>query len=241
VYAHHRSTTRNPCHGRGSVGFSLVVPTRLGEKRKQIAEEQIADIVGLYGDHAEGDRVKILANESFGFLRITVERPLRLRWHASAESSAALCATKAFAKLTEGERSALRERLGASAESSWTDSDDTLAALGSSKPMQKATPDALERDRRDRPARDRRVPQRDQRLPRRRGAARCARRLGRLGQDEGEPSVQAGFAVRFDSIAGQRDHARQELGRQIALLVERRQALITAAVTGELEIPGFAA
>lgn len=33
----------------------------------------------------------------------------------------------------------------------------------------------------------------------------------------------------------------ERLVKQIALLQERRQALITAAVTGELEIPGVAA
>ncbi len=48
----------------------------LGEKRKQISDDQIAEIVRLYGSLDEGDRVKILANESFGLLRITVERPL---------------------------------------------------------------------------------------------------------------------------------------------------------------------
>jgi type I restriction enzyme M protein len=48
----------------------------LGEKRKQVSAEQIAEIVRLYGDFTEGDRVKILPNESFGFQRITVERPL---------------------------------------------------------------------------------------------------------------------------------------------------------------------
>lgn len=33
----------------------------------------------------------------------------------------------------------------------------------------------------------------------------------------------------------------ERLDRQIALLQERRQALITAAVTGQMEIPGVAA
>ena len=33
----------------------------------------------------------------------------------------------------------------------------------------------------------------------------------------------------------------ERLTKQIDLLAERRQALITAAVTGELEIPGVAA
>jgi len=37
------------------------------------------------------------------------------------------------------------------------------------------------------------------------------------------------------------DHVRSRLVEQIEVLVERRQALITAAVTGQLEIPGVAA
>ena len=48
----------------------------LGEKRKEISDDQIAEIVGLYGDFEENDQVKILPNETFGFLRITVDRPL---------------------------------------------------------------------------------------------------------------------------------------------------------------------
>ena len=48
----------------------------LGEKRKQLSEDQIAEVIRLYGDFEESDQVKILPNEAFGFLRITVERPL---------------------------------------------------------------------------------------------------------------------------------------------------------------------
>jgi len=48
----------------------------LGDKRKEIAAAQIADIVALYGTFEENDCVKILPNEAFGFQRITVERPL---------------------------------------------------------------------------------------------------------------------------------------------------------------------
>jgi type I restriction enzyme M protein len=49
----------------------------LGEKRKRVSDDQIAEIVRLYGEFTEGDRVKIFPNEAFGFQRITVERPLR--------------------------------------------------------------------------------------------------------------------------------------------------------------------
>ncbi len=48
----------------------------LGEKRKYLTQEHIDEVVKLYGAFEEGDRVKILPNESFGFQRITVERPL---------------------------------------------------------------------------------------------------------------------------------------------------------------------
>jgi type I restriction enzyme M protein len=62
----------------------------LGEKRKEISPDQIAEITRLYGEFQENDRVKILPNESFGYLRITVERPLRVRWEVSDETLAAL-------------------------------------------------------------------------------------------------------------------------------------------------------
>jgi type I restriction enzyme M protein len=54
----------------------------LGEKRKQIDE-----ITRLFGDFTEGERVKIFPNETFGYLRITVERPLRAEWHPSEFAS----------------------------------------------------------------------------------------------------------------------------------------------------------
>ena len=49
----------------------------LGNKRKQTSDEQIVELTRLYGAFEEGPRVKIFPNESFGFLRITVERPLQ--------------------------------------------------------------------------------------------------------------------------------------------------------------------
>jgi len=80
----------------------------LGEKRKQVSPEQIDEISRLYGAFEEGERVKILPNETFGFQRITVERPLRLRWTGEGLRER-LEAGKAWAKLGEDEREALRE------------------------------------------------------------------------------------------------------------------------------------
>lgn len=53
--------------------------------------------------------------------------------------------------------------------------------------------------------------------------------------------VQDELAARFDRMTAEHDRAKSALRRQIELLQEHRQALITAAVTGELDIPGVAA
>ncbi len=71
----------------------------LGDKRKELSTEHIAEITRLYGAFEEGERVKILPNEAFGFLRITVERPLRLRWEITDDTLAAARTEKKLAKL----------------------------------------------------------------------------------------------------------------------------------------------
>jgi type I restriction enzyme M protein len=83
----------------------------LGEKRKEISIEQIDEIVSLYGDFTENEKVKIFPNEAFGFLRITVERPLRLRWEVTDETIAAAFAAKAIQKLPADTQTELGELL----------------------------------------------------------------------------------------------------------------------------------
>jgi len=78
-------TNRKSKQRRGKVQLvdarDLFVKMRksLGEKRKEISAEQIDEITRLYGDFTENDRVKIFPNESFGYMRVTVERPLRTK------------------------------------------------------------------------------------------------------------------------------------------------------------------
>ncbi len=85
----------------------------LGNKRKQISEEQIADLTRLYGAFEEGPRSKIFPNEAFGFLRITVERPLRLRWEITDDTLAAVAADKKIAKLPTLSQDLVVEKLRA--------------------------------------------------------------------------------------------------------------------------------
>jgi type I restriction enzyme M protein len=73
----------------------------LGEKRKEISQEQIAEITRLYGDFVPSDKVKIFENASLGYQRITVERPLRIRFEVTVATIDSLKASKVYATLTE--------------------------------------------------------------------------------------------------------------------------------------------
>jgi type I restriction enzyme M protein len=52
----------------------------LGDKRRHLSKKQIDETVVIYGRFEENDRSKIFDNKDFGYTRVTVERPLRLRY-----------------------------------------------------------------------------------------------------------------------------------------------------------------
>jgi type I restriction enzyme M protein len=110
-------TNRKPPQRKGKVQLvdarELFVKMRksLGEKRKEVSAEQVNEITRLYGDFADNEKVTILPNEAFGFLRITVERPLRLRWEISEGTIDAVFAAKAIQKLPPDTQTGLRELL----------------------------------------------------------------------------------------------------------------------------------
>lgn len=78
----------------------------LGSKRKYLAEEQIAEITKLHEAFEDRPNSKIFATTDFGYRRITVERPLRLRFSVTPDKLAAYQDTKgadqaeAFAKVS---------------------------------------------------------------------------------------------------------------------------------------------
>ena len=71
-----------------TAGGSADSKRSLGDKRRHIAEHQIAAIVRLYGRMEEDERCKIFDNADFGYTRVTVERPLRLRYQMTTEDKA---------------------------------------------------------------------------------------------------------------------------------------------------------
>ena len=66
----------------------------LGSKRKFLSEEQIAEIAKLYEAGENAVNSKVFASTDFGYRRITVERPLRLRFSVTPEKLSAYEATK---------------------------------------------------------------------------------------------------------------------------------------------------
>ena len=60
----------------------------LGDKRRHMAAAQIDEIVRLYGCFEDGGRSKLFDNADFGYTRVTVERPLRLRYRMTIEDKA---------------------------------------------------------------------------------------------------------------------------------------------------------
>ncbi len=66
----------------------------LGSKRKYLSDEQIAEIAKLHEACEEGPNSKLFATTDFGYRRITVERPLRLRFSVTPGKLAAYQATK---------------------------------------------------------------------------------------------------------------------------------------------------
>ena len=93
-------TNRKEKRRRGKIQLldarECFIPMRrsLGDKRRKIGEgkdgepDQIADIVKLYGRFKEGDTSKSFDNADFGYTRVTVERPLRLRYQMTLEDEA---------------------------------------------------------------------------------------------------------------------------------------------------------
>lgn len=60
----------------------------LGDKRRHMTVAQIDEIVRLYGKLEEGPRSKIFDNADFGYTRVTIERPLRLRYQMTTDDKA---------------------------------------------------------------------------------------------------------------------------------------------------------
>jgi type I restriction enzyme M protein len=132
-------------------GYWRKMRKSLGNKRKELGEQHISEITRLYtealavldaaekgGGHDLADRagkIKVFRNEDFGYRRITVERPLKLRFEVTEETLAAIAASKPIARATDVEAfvAALRPLVGkswAKKSEAWIELKDAVIAAG---------------------------------------------------------------------------------------------------------------
>jgi type I restriction enzyme M protein len=82
----------------------------LGDKRREMSADDLSRVVTLYIAFEEGEYSKIFDNTAFGYRKITVERPLRLNFQASAERIERLQEHSAFAGLAVSKKKDAQEK-----------------------------------------------------------------------------------------------------------------------------------
>jgi len=87
-----------------AVGFYEKMRKSLGNKRSYLTEHNIHNITNIYGKFAEGEFCKIFDNDDFGYERITVECPLRLRFDITNEALSKLQETNGFLNLAKSRK-----------------------------------------------------------------------------------------------------------------------------------------
>jgi type I restriction enzyme M protein len=103
-------TNRKRAERKGKVQLidatSFWVPMRksLGDKRREIPLERSQDILRILADFKDGETSRIFPTTHFGFRKITVERPLKLNFQASAERIARLEEEKGFQALAQSKK-----------------------------------------------------------------------------------------------------------------------------------------
>ncbi|MFF7837470.1 N-6 DNA methylase [Streptomyces ossamyceticus] len=108
----------------------------LGDKRKELGKEHIATVTRLYGEaiavaqdpeHPLHGKVKVFSNDAFGYQRITVERPLKLRFEVTEETLAALESSKVIQKLPQA--SIMLDAFGSMKVRRWNTKSEAWLAL----------------------------------------------------------------------------------------------------------------
>ncbi len=83
----------------------------IGKKRFIISDEQIATIARAVADFKDSEISKIIDYREFGYRAVTVQQPLRLKFHVVPESIATLMDDKSLSKLSEADKKKLKDWL----------------------------------------------------------------------------------------------------------------------------------
>src|SRR5579884_1093182 len=104
-------------------------PRKLGDKKKQIDSAQVEEITRVYGAFEESERVRIKANETFGFLRVTVDRSLRVRWVVNEDTLEVIAVTKKLVLNSSPDVATVLARLRRLAGAAWGDRAEAMDAV----------------------------------------------------------------------------------------------------------------
>jgi type I restriction enzyme M protein len=143
-------TNRKPLERRGKV--QLIDATRhfqkmkksLGNKRNELSEDHIKEITRLYAEfghnaksrfRSNGEEIericsKVFDNRDFGYLKLTIERPLRLNFQVSIERIARLKDQSAFVALAESRKRKDKATVDAEEKAGRRMQEDIILALG---------------------------------------------------------------------------------------------------------------
>ncbi|TVT95145.1 type I restriction-modification system subunit M [Haloferax volcanii] len=99
----------------------------LGDKRHRLAEGHIKEITRIFGDLEANGRSKVVDGKEFGYRRIVIDQPLRLRFQVSEERIAALDDERAFTNRDEDLQKRIKEALSEmEKEKIWMDRESFL-------------------------------------------------------------------------------------------------------------------
>lgn len=76
----------------------------LGSKRNEISKKDIEELARIYGEFKENEYCKIFDNKEFGYLKVTIERPLKLNFQISEKRIENIYGETAFSKLYNVEK-----------------------------------------------------------------------------------------------------------------------------------------
>jgi len=85
-------------------GFYHKMRKSLGSKRNEISESDIAEITRFYGNFKESEYCRIFDNKEFGYLKVTIERPLQLNFQISEARIENLFSESAFSTLYDEDK-----------------------------------------------------------------------------------------------------------------------------------------
>jgi type I restriction enzyme M protein len=134
---------RKPAARRGKVqlinangpDFCTMLRRNLGKKRVEIGEDQSATVLGIYEAFEESKVSKIFDTTDFGYTKVCVERPLRLRFDLREEQRQRLQFDATVLKLKDDRGQQLAEALERMAEDApWLDDAEFFAALHKALP-----------------------------------------------------------------------------------------------------------